>query len=85
LGFQQIFTLFAAFQVASWVILAPCAEARRAMQRRAYLSRLETTQRYESAGLGVRLTYTSSTPTHTNNGEQTRDILREKLQFCRHS
>jgi hypothetical protein len=32
---------------------------------------LETTQRRERAGVAVRLMYTNSTPTHTNNGEQT--------------
>jgi hypothetical protein len=41
------------------------------MQRRAYLSMLETTQRCERAGVAVRLIYAISTPTHTNNGEQT--------------
>jgi hypothetical protein len=49
---------------------ARCVEAHRGMQRRAYLSMLETTQRCERAGVAVRLMYTNSTPTHTNNGEK---------------
>jgi hypothetical protein len=31
----------------------------------------------------LRPIYTSSTPTHTNNGEQSRDIRRENTPFCR--
>lgn len=49
---------------------ARCVEAHRGIQQRAYLSKLETTQRCERAGVAVRLMYTSSTPTHANNCEQ---------------
>jgi hypothetical protein len=55
------------------VVLGParCVEAHRGMERRAYLSMLETTQRCERAGVALRLMYTNSTLTHTNNSEQT--------------
>ena len=58
----------------------PCTvrRTRRYILRRAYLSRLETTQRCERAGVAVKLMYTSSTPTHMNNGEQTRDTWKAR-------
>ena len=47
------------------------------------LDRPEIMEKCESAGVVQSLVYTSSTPTHTNGGEQPRNIVEANWLFCR--
>jgi hypothetical protein len=48
------------------------------------LDRPEIMEKCERVGVAVRLKYTSSTPTCTNYGEQSRDIFRGNVSGCRY-